>query len=110
MIREERERKKKQKKKNKKPKKKKEKKREEKMEYHIHPCASRRISLLPLALCLVLSITITTTVSAFNRTTIRFDEGYTPLFSDFNIDRSPDDKTVRLLLNRLSGHPNKNYF
>ncbi|XP_027182641.1 probable xyloglucan endotransglucosylase/hydrolase protein 30 [Coffea eugenioides] len=73
------------------------------MEYHIHPCASRRISLLPLALCLVLSITITTTVSAFNRTTIRFDEGYTPLFSDFNIDRSPDDKTVRLLLNRLSG-------
>ncbi|KAL3500016.1 hypothetical protein ACH5RR_039109 [Cinchona calisaya] len=67
----------------------------------LHPSASTRISLLPLAICLLLFIT--SKASAFNRTTIRFDEGYSPLFSDFNIDRSPDDKTVRLLLNRISG-------
>ncbi|EYU45258.1 hypothetical protein MIMGU_mgv1a008549mg [Erythranthe guttata] len=40
---------------------------------------------------------------SFNVTTLTFDESYSPLFSDFNIQRSPDDKTARLLLNRLSG-------
>ncbi|KAF7138877.1 hypothetical protein RHSIM_Rhsim07G0132500 [Rhododendron simsii] len=41
--------------------------------------------------------------AAFNFSTITFDQGYTPLFSDFNIIRSDDDKTVSLLLNRYSG-------
>ncbi|KAL7111160.1 hypothetical protein ACP275_05G070400 [Erythranthe tilingii] len=40
---------------------------------------------------------------SFNVTTLTFDESYSPLFSDFNIQRSTDDKTARLLLNRLSG-------
>ncbi|KAI7739791.1 hypothetical protein M8C21_025513 [Ambrosia artemisiifolia] len=42
-------------------------------------------------------------VMAFDLNTITFDQGYTPLFSDFNIDRSQDDTRVRLLLNRQSG-------
>ncbi|XP_052210352.1 probable xyloglucan endotransglucosylase/hydrolase protein 30 [Diospyros lotus] len=41
--------------------------------------------------------------AAFNFSTITFDQGYTPLFSDFNILRSHDDKSVSLILNRLSG-------
>ncbi|CAA2992693.1 probable xyloglucan endotransglucosylase hydrolase 30 [Olea europaea subsp. europaea] len=43
------------------------------------------------------------TTTVFNRTTLRFDEAYSPLLSDFNIQRLPDDKSVRLLLNRFSG-------
>lgn len=43
--------------------------------------------------------------AAFNFSTITFNQGYTPLFSDFNIIRSNDDKTVSLLLNRYSGTP-----
>ncbi|KAL8216754.1 hypothetical protein R6Q57_023591 [Mikania cordata] len=43
------------------------------------------------------------TVMAFDLNAITFDQGYTPLFSDFNIDRSEDDTRVRLLLNRQSG-------
>ncbi|CAL5359516.1 unnamed protein product [Camellia sinensis] len=39
----------------------------------------------------------------FNLSTITFNQGYSPLFSDFNIIRSDDDKSVSLLLNRLSG-------
>nr|GMD82116.1 probable xyloglucan endotransglucosylase/hydrolase protein 30 [Ipomoea batatas] len=39
----------------------------------------------------------------FNLSTITYGEGYSPLFSDFNIERSRDDKIVRLLLNRKSG-------
>ncbi|KAL7164802.1 hypothetical protein ACSBR2_040660 [Camellia fascicularis] len=38
-----------------------------------------------------------------NLSTITFSEAYKPLFSDFNILRSSDDRTVSLLLNRLSG-------
>ncbi|KAJ8568189.1 hypothetical protein K7X08_020911 [Anisodus acutangulus] len=45
----------------------------------------------------------TTTTNAFNLSTITFEEGYSPLFSYFNIERSPDDKSFRLLLNRFSG-------
>lgn len=41
--------------------------------------------------------------SAFNLTTISFDEGYSHLFGDGNLIRSPDGKNVRLLLNRFSG-------
>lgn len=43
------------------------------------------------------------TVMAFDLNTITFDQGYAPLFSDFNIDRSEDDTSVRLVLNRQSG-------
>ncbi|KAM0045643.1 putative xyloglucan:xyloglucosyl transferase [Helianthus debilis subsp. tardiflorus] len=43
------------------------------------------------------------TAMAFDLNTITFDQGYVPLFSDFNIDRSEDDTNVRLLLNRQSG-------
>ncbi|KAI3469090.1 hypothetical protein Pfo_025753 [Paulownia fortunei] len=59
--------------------------------------------ITPLSLLLFLCITTTTTSSAFNVTTLTFDEAYSPLFSKFNIQRSPDDKTVCLLLNRFSG-------
>ncbi|GER43679.1 xyloglucan endotransglucosylase/hydrolase 14 [Striga asiatica] len=48
--------------------------------------------------------TIITTVTGFNNvTTLTFEDSYSPLFSKFNIQRSPDDRTVRLLLNRFSG-------
>ncbi|KAI7993435.1 putative xyloglucan endotransglucosylase/hydrolase protein 30 [Camellia lanceoleosa] len=40
-----------------------------------------------------------------NLSTITFSEGYNSLFSDFNILRSSDDRTVSLLLNRFSGMP-----
>lgn len=56
-------------------------------------------TLVPLSLLLFLSCK----AAAFNLTTLTFDQAYSPLFSDFNIDRSPDDKSVRLLLNRHSG-------
>ncbi|KAG6405400.1 hypothetical protein SASPL_132989 [Salvia splendens] len=41
--------------------------------------------------------------TAFNLTTLTFSQSYSPLFSDFNINTSDDDKAVSLLLNRLSG-------
>ncbi|KAG6606277.1 putative xyloglucan endotransglucosylase/hydrolase protein 30, partial [Cucurbita argyrosperma subsp. sororia] len=41
--------------------------------------------------------------SAFNVTTIRFNDGYSPLFGDGNLVRSPDGKSVRLLLDRFTG-------
>ncbi|KAL5551078.1 hypothetical protein UlMin_001254 [Ulmus minor] len=40
---------------------------------------------------------------AFNLATIPFDEGYSPLFGDGNLVRSPDGKAVRLLLDRFTG-------
>ncbi|KAJ9555189.1 hypothetical protein OSB04_009803, partial [Centaurea solstitialis] len=39
---------------------------------------------------------------AFDLNTITFNQGYAPLFSDFNIHRSQDDRSVRILLNRQS--------
>lgn len=81
------------------------------------PFASRNTlasttSLLSLALCLFITTTAAspaTTASALNLSTITFEQGYTTLFSEFNIERSPDDKSFRLLLNRFSGHnPNRN--
>ncbi|CAI9095297.1 OLC1v1031215C1 [Oldenlandia corymbosa var. corymbosa] len=62
----------------------------------------KSISLFSLVLCLFIT-TAATKSSAFNLSTLTFEQGYVPLFSDFNIQRSPDDKTVTLLLNRLSG-------
>lgn len=44
------------------------------------------------------------TSTAFNVTTLTFGQSYSPLFSDFNINRSADDTAVSLLLNRLSGN------
>ncbi|KAG6407583.1 hypothetical protein SASPL_130575 [Salvia splendens] len=41
--------------------------------------------------------------TAFNLTTLTFSHSYSPLFSDFNIKTSDNDKAVSLLLNRLSG-------
>lgn len=74
--------------------------------FHCHPISIRRIFSLAFSLLfLLLFITSTSSSSVFNLTTITFEQGYSPLFSDFNIDRSPDDKSVRLLLNRLSGSP-----
>lgn len=40
---------------------------------------------------------------AFNLSTISFDEGYTPLFGDGNLVRSPNGRSVRLLLDRFTG-------
>lgn len=42
---------------------------------------------------------------AFSLTTIPFTQIYSPLFSEFNIHKSPDDQSVHLLLNRHSGTP-----
>ncbi|GMJ12530.1 xyloglucan endotransglucosylase/hydrolase 30, xyloglucan endotransglycosylase 4 [Hibiscus trionum] len=41
--------------------------------------------------------------AAFNVTTLSFDEGYTPLFGDANLVRSPDGQSVRLLLDVYTG-------
>ncbi|KAH0461759.1 hypothetical protein IEQ34_009334 [Dendrobium chrysotoxum] len=41
--------------------------------------------------------------TAFNVTPISFDGGYTPLFGERNIVRSPDGRTVKILLNQYSG-------
>ncbi|KAL1834393.1 hypothetical protein ACET3Z_004044 [Daucus carota] len=45
----------------------------------------------------------TTSVSGFNLTVTPFSQAYSTLFSDFNIDPSPYDDSVRLLLNHHSG-------
>ncbi|KDP30712.1 hypothetical protein JCGZ_15540 [Jatropha curcas] len=42
-------------------------------------------------------------IEAFNLTTISFDEGYAPLFGDGNLVRSPNGRSVRLLLDRFTG-------
>ncbi|KAJ7011096.1 probable xyloglucan endotransglucosylase/hydrolase protein 30 [Populus alba] len=41
--------------------------------------------------------------AAFNLSTISFDEGYSPLFGDGNLVRSPNGRTARLLLDRFTG-------
>ncbi|XP_047314501.1 probable xyloglucan endotransglucosylase/hydrolase protein 30 [Impatiens glandulifera] len=58
--------------------------------------------LLPLHLLITADATATAT-AAFNLSTITFKQGFSTLFSDFNILRSPDDTSVSLLLNRYSG-------
>ncbi|XP_059656898.1 probable xyloglucan endotransglucosylase/hydrolase protein 30 [Cornus florida] len=66
---------------------------------------SRTLLLMPFSLLffsLLLCVDINI-AEGFNLTTTTFGEGYSPLFSDFNIHRSPDDKKVSLLLNRHSG-------
>ena len=44
-----------------------------------------------------------TAKAAFNLSTISFDEGYSPLFGDGNLVRSPDGRSARLLLDRFTG-------
>ncbi|KAJ8754286.1 hypothetical protein K2173_002737 [Erythroxylum novogranatense] len=41
--------------------------------------------------------------ASFNLSTISFDEGYTPLFGDGNLVRSPNARSVRILLDRFTG-------
>ncbi|OAY24426.1 probable xyloglucan endotransglucosylase/hydrolase protein 30 [Manihot esculenta] len=49
------------------------------------------------------SLIISVGNAAFNLTTISFDEGYAPLFGDGNLVRSPNGRSVRLLLDRFTG-------
>lgn len=77
------------------------------MDYRVLLSLSK--SIIPFSLLLLLyifpvaSTAATTTSKAFNLSTITFKQGYSPLFSDFNIEKSPDDRSFRLLLNRFSG-------
>lgn len=43
------------------------------------------------------------TAAAFDLTALSFDEGYSPLFGDGNLVRSPDGRSVRLLLDVYTG-------
>lgn len=54
-------------------------------------------------LSLFLLLTAAASASAFDLNTTTFGQGYAPLFSEFNIIRSSNDRSVSLLLNRLSG-------
>ncbi|XP_057521292.1 probable xyloglucan endotransglucosylase/hydrolase protein 30 [Amaranthus tricolor] len=57
-----------------------------------------------LLLCIsLLSFFTVVSKAAFNRPTISFDEGYSPLFADFNIKKSDDGRTANLHLNRHAG-------
>ncbi|KAF4366993.1 hypothetical protein F8388_022781 [Cannabis sativa] len=70
----------------------------------ISSSSSRRgIILTSLGLLSVVFYTLTGAAAAFNLATIPFDEGYSPLFGDGNLVRSPDGRAVRLLLNRFTG-------
>ncbi|XP_062114691.1 probable xyloglucan endotransglucosylase/hydrolase protein 30 [Humulus lupulus] len=51
----------------------------------------------------VFSMVLFTLTEAFDVTTIPFDQGYSPLFGDGNLIRSPDGRAVRLLLDRYTG-------
>ncbi|KAJ8435064.1 hypothetical protein Cgig2_015569 [Carnegiea gigantea] len=64
----------------------------------------RRLSILLLFLSLIsLSSFSLVANAAFNLPTISFDQGYTPLFADFNIKLSDDSRSANLLLNRHAG-------
>lgn len=53
--------------------------------------------LFPLSLCLCLAN------AAFDLNTIPFNDGFSHLFGDGNLVRSPDGKAARLLLDRFTG-------
>nr|ABM91070.1 xyloglucan endotransglycosylase/hydrolase precursor XTH-3 [Populus tremula x Populus tremuloides] len=57
----------------------------------------------PLYLLLFFYFFSCTAKAAFNLSTISFDEGYSPLFGDGNLVRSPDGRSARLLLDRFTG-------
>ncbi|KAJ7943881.1 Xyloglucan endotransglucosylase/hydrolase [Quillaja saponaria] len=63
---------------------------------------TRLLFSLPLFLFLFL-LSFTFTNADFNVTTIPFNNGYSHLFGDGNLVRSPDGKGVRLLLDRYTG-------
>ncbi|KAJ9152342.1 hypothetical protein P3X46_025916 [Hevea brasiliensis] len=55
-------------------------------------------------LCVVLVLSLSVgNIAGFNLSTISFDEGYAPLFGDGNLVRSPNGRSVRLLLDRFTG-------
>ncbi|GJN22616.1 hypothetical protein PR202_gb10199 [Eleusine coracana subsp. coracana] len=58
--------------------------------------AALRVVLVALAGVLVVG-------SGFDVPTIAFDEGFSPLFGEANMEQSADGRTVRLTLNRYSG-------
>ncbi|XP_074283466.1 putative xyloglucan endotransglucosylase/hydrolase protein 30 [Silene latifolia] len=51
----------------------------------------------------LLSLGSTLVNAAFNVPTLAFDEGYSPLFADFNIKKSEDGRSANLHLNRYAG-------
>lgn len=57
----------------------------------------------PWALFVISFFSLNAVTSAFNVTTIAFDEGYVPLFGEANLDKSYDGTAVKLILNRYSG-------
>jgi hypothetical protein len=57
-------------------------------------------ALVVVALAAAFSVLL---VSGFDVPTITFDEGFSPLFGEANMEQSPDGRTVRLTLNRYSG-------
>ncbi|XP_021768274.1 probable xyloglucan endotransglucosylase/hydrolase protein 30 [Chenopodium quinoa] len=58
--------------------------------------------LLSITLSLLSFFTVVSNAS-FNLPTISFDDGYTPLFADFNIKKSEDGRSANLHLNRYAG-------
>lgn len=73
------------------------------MDYRVLSSLSKSLTPFSLLLLLYIFPAAAATTRAFNLSTITYEEGYSPLFSDFNIERSPDDTSFRLLLNRFSG-------
>ncbi|GMH22585.1 hypothetical protein Nepgr_024428 [Nepenthes gracilis] len=59
-------------------------------------------SIIILFLPLILAFSVAN-AAAFKLSTISFDDGYTPLFADFNIHRSSDGRSANLVLNRHAG-------
>ncbi|PON85436.1 Xyloglucan endotransglucosylase/hydrolase [Trema orientale] len=66
-------------------------------------CSSSEGRLTSFGLFCVVFFTLAGAAAGFNLATIPFDEGYSPLFGDGNLVRSPDGRAVRLLLDRFTG-------
>ncbi|XP_020597378.1 probable xyloglucan endotransglucosylase/hydrolase protein 30 [Phalaenopsis equestris] len=49
------------------------------------------------------AVAATADAAAFNVSEITFDDGYLPLFGERNLLRSPDGRSVKILLNQRSG-------
>lgn len=62
------------------------------------------MNLYALFIFSLFSLNAVTSLSAFNVTTVAFDEGYAPLFGEANLDKSYDGTAVKLILNRYSGN------
>ncbi|CAH9133002.1 unnamed protein product [Cuscuta epithymum] len=76
------------------------------MDHRVVSFLSRSSLPLPLLWILTLNVAaiyVAETAAPFNLSTITYGEGFSTLFSEFNIQRSQDDKIARLILNRLSG-------